>query len=287
MVILHTWRWYRLNEVQGINLSFKHTIMPTYIGIGFNAVLPGSVGGDFVRLYFILKEFPKKKSAAILSILVDRINGLMGIIVIACLTAPYYFETYRNNDALFYILLTCFGICLGGAAAFFICTSLLSKNSAFSKKLMHRLASTRFAETASSLIEAIHVYRHAKLIILESLIVSISTQLLLLLVVTIIGKMMGLPPVSPFDYMIALVIGQIANLVPLTPGGIGVGEAAFANILMLLNPGTTAAYATAFLALRILSTATYLPGVFIGIFGFHLLRSKAFTSNLNTVVNKT
>jgi uncharacterized membrane protein YbhN (UPF0104 family) len=74
--------------------------------------------------------------------------------------------------------------------------------------------------------------------------------------------------------MLALVIGQVANLVPLTPGGVGIGEAAFANVLLIINPGLTAAYATVFFALRLISTAAYLPGVFIGVFGFHLLDKK-------------
>src|SRR5579862_9782494 len=61
MVIMHAWRWYRLNTVQNIQLSFFNTIMPTYVGIAFNNILPGSVGGDFFRLYSIIKKFPKQK----------------------------------------------------------------------------------------------------------------------------------------------------------------------------------------------------------------------------------
>ena len=271
MVVIHTWRWYRLNSVQGISLSFTRTIIPTYLGIAFNTVLPGSVGGDFVRLHFILKKFPTQKSAAVLSILVDRINGLMGILAIACCAAPFYVEMYRHNDAIYYCLLICAGLCLTGILGFIILVAALSEKTGFSDKINRYFSQTRFANIASSLLVAIHTYRNAKLIIFESLLTSILTQLILLGTILIIGKMMGLPALSPLDYLIALVIAQIANLIPLTPGGIGVGEAAFANTLLLLNPGATAAYATAFLALRILSTTSYMPGVLLGIFGFHLL----------------
>ncbi len=51
-VLANTWRWYRLNSTQGITLSFTQSIAPTYVGIAFNNILPGSVGGDFVRCYF-------------------------------------------------------------------------------------------------------------------------------------------------------------------------------------------------------------------------------------------
>lgn len=280
MVIFHAWRWYRLNATQGIGLSFLQTIPPTYLGIAFNNVLPGSVGGDFVRLYYILKKFPTQKSAAVLSILIDRINGLMGIFVIACIIAPYYLDLFHHNHTLFYLLLACISFCLSAIMVFFLTIYLLSGQTRLAQWLTTKIKHTRWAQTFMALLAAIHIYSKAKLVILESLIVSMMTQGLLLIVVVILSKIMGLPPLSLFDYMLALVIGQIANLLPLTPGGIGVGEAAFANIILILHPGMSAAYATVFLALRILSTAAYLPGVIIGIFGFNLLHKQKLAPTL-------
>ena len=45
-----------------------------------------------------------------------------------------------------------------------------------------------------------------------------------------------------------VVIGvtQIVNLIPIAPGGFGVGEAAFAKVLTLMNPGVLGFYATIF-----------------------------------------
>lgn len=271
MVIVHSFRWSRLNFAQGLNLSFLQTITPTYLGIAFNSVLPGSVGGDFVRLYYILKKFPQKKSNAILAILVDRICGLLGIFVIACAVAPYYLSTFHHDSTMYYLLVACISFSVTALVVFFGTILLLSEKVGLIDWLTRRFTHKRWSAPLISFLQAIYLYRNSKRVILESITASLFTQLLLLVTVVVITKMMGLPVLSLGDFMIALVVGQVASLLPLTPGGIGVGEAVFGNIILLLNPGTTAAYATVFFVLRILSAMAYLPGVLLGVFGFHLL----------------
>jgi uncharacterized protein (TIRG00374 family) len=279
MVLLTALRWRKLNLAQGIVIPLRKTLLFTYVGVGLNTVLPGSVGGDFVKLLLVVKKFPEKKSAASLSILVDRISGLLGVILIASVTAPYYLHKYPHNDVLYYTLMSCISVFLGCAITFCMLCALLSEKSLLSQNLRRIFNRSRYSAVLIALLEAIHIYRNAKLIIAESLILSVATQLLLLAVIVIINNMMEFPDTSYFDFLLALALGQIANLIPLTPGGIGIGEAAFANILLILNPGSTVAYATVFLAMRLLSTAAYLPGALSGIFCFNLLK-KTKTNHL-------
>lgn len=270
-VILNTWRWYRLNTAQKISLSFPNTLTSTYLGIAFNNILPGSVGGDFVRGYYLFKKFPHQKSAGVLSIFFDRVSGLMGIIVVACLSALYHLDMMNQVGSMHYIMMVCFGLCIL-SAVILILSAVLPKSLGISDWLRTRFANKKWLIPLVSLLDAINVYRHSKLIILECLILSILNQLLLLVIILLLSNMMGLPALSPFDYILALSLGQIANLIPLTPGGVGIGEAAFANILLLLNPGMTGAYATVFFAFRLLLTLAYLPGVIIGIFGMNVFQ---------------
>jgi glycosyltransferase 2 family protein len=282
-VLINSWRWYRLNAVQGLQLSYFHTITPTYLGVAFNNVLPGSVGGDFVRLYYILKKFPDKKSGAIFSVMFDRLCGLMAMFVIASLIALFRFSTFSHQSTLFYLLIVCFSCCIAGVS-FFILSILLPEKLGLSDWLNRKFVNKRWLQPIISMLNAIHIYRNAKGIIFECLGVSIISQILLLIVILLINRMLGLPPLSPLDYAIALVVGQIANLIPLTPGGLGIGEAVFGNILLLLNPGIVGAYATVFFAFRLLITLAYLPGVIIGIVGLDLLHKEKLVlakSNIN------
>jgi uncharacterized membrane protein YbhN (UPF0104 family) len=67
-------------------------------------------------------------------------------------------------------------------------------------------------------------------------------------------------PIS--GYAVAGVWAMIANSLPLTPGGLGVGEAVFAQIAAALETVTTgASYANVFLAMRILTALVTVLGL--------------------------
>jgi uncharacterized membrane protein YbhN (UPF0104 family) len=240
--------------------------MPTYLGISFNSVLPGNVGGDFVRLYYLIKKFPSQKSNAVLSICVDRICGLLGILLIIFVLSPFYVAMLIQNKLILNFLLTLTGIIIIAGIVFITLPFLI-------KKILNHQRSSKIFD---SFIESVRIYRNAKYIIFESVIVSVLVQVLLLVVTIQITQMMGLPVVSLTDLILALAIAQIANLLPLTPGGLGVGEAAFVNVLLLLNSEATASYGTVFFALRLISILAYLPGIIFGIFGFNLLHSRKY-----------
>ena len=275
-VLVNTWRWYRLNTAQNIALPLVKTFVPTYLAVAFNTVLPGSVGGDVFRTFHLIKKFPQQKSAVILSIFIDRLSGLMGIFLIICLTALYRWDTISQNHTLSYMLTICFSLLAIGGAIFLL-SILLPDSLGIAHWLERKYSNHRWLQPIMSLLAAIQVYRNSKLIVLECLAVSLITQLALLAIVLLINKMMGLTVLLPVDYMLALAIAQIANLIPLTPGGVGIGEAAFANVLLILNPGTTGAYATVYLASRLISMIAYLPGILLGIFKSNILRKETYS----------
>lgn len=76
-------RWKVLLAVQGVALSWTRTFALLLIGVFFNFFIPGGTGGDVVKIYFLLKETPGHRTAALLSVLVDRIIGLFALIVLA------------------------------------------------------------------------------------------------------------------------------------------------------------------------------------------------------------
>jgi uncharacterized membrane protein YbhN (UPF0104 family) len=86
-------------------------------------------------------------------------------------------------------------------------------------------------------------------------------EYLLVIGLLIIAAMMGLPALDFSQVVLALGMTLLVSVIPVTPGGIGVGEMAFANILLLFNPGSMIAYATIFLAYRLLNMIAFLPAL--------------------------
>ena len=73
--LLATMRWQILLRVQGIKLGWLRAGAIVVIGLFFNMVLPGLVGGDAVRLLLVFKAAPRQKTRATLSVAMDRLLG--------------------------------------------------------------------------------------------------------------------------------------------------------------------------------------------------------------------
>ena len=75
--VIATVRWQVLLRIQGICLGWLRAGAIVMIGLFFNMFLPGLVGGDVVRLYFVFKLARGQKTRATLSVAMDRLFGLL------------------------------------------------------------------------------------------------------------------------------------------------------------------------------------------------------------------
>src|SRR5260370_1611168 len=69
--IAAAFRWHVLLKVQGIHLSLPRLLGLFLIGMFYNQFLPGGTGGDIMKSYYLLKETPDKKAAALLAVVFD------------------------------------------------------------------------------------------------------------------------------------------------------------------------------------------------------------------------
>src|SRR6266487_3456245 len=102
--VLATVRWQMLLRVQGITLSWLRALALVMIGLFFNMFLPGLVGGDAMRLYFVFKWAPRKKAPAALSVAMDRVLGLVAILFLTGLSVAMRFRWLGRSDATLHIV---------------------------------------------------------------------------------------------------------------------------------------------------------------------------------------
>ena len=87
--ILLALRWRVILRNFESNISFYDIIKVSFIGIAINNVLPGSIGGDFVRGAYIIKKGVSLKDS-ISSLVADRVLGLFIVLVFACTFLFFY-----------------------------------------------------------------------------------------------------------------------------------------------------------------------------------------------------
>ena len=68
-------RWHFLVRAVDLPLRMRDTLRLGFLGYLYNFVLPGGVGGDFVKGGFLAREQPGRRTEAVLTVLVDRIVG--------------------------------------------------------------------------------------------------------------------------------------------------------------------------------------------------------------------
>ncbi|HEX3358090.1 MAG TPA: lysylphosphatidylglycerol synthase transmembrane domain-containing protein [Tepidisphaeraceae bacterium] len=117
--VLGTVRWQILLRIQGIRLSWLRVGAMVLIGLFFNQFLPGSVGGDAMRLYFLFRLAPRKKAGATLSIAMDRFLGLLSILFLAGLTFAIRFKWLTRSGTSLHIIYLATAL-LGAALAFVV-----------------------------------------------------------------------------------------------------------------------------------------------------------------------
>lgn len=254
-------RWHILLRSQGLPLHFWNTTRIVAVGAFFATFLPGSAGGDLVRGVYIYQASHGRRTSALLSIFIDRLIGLTAFVIFgvaATLTRPW--QSYGIFEYSIFAFAGLFAI---GIAVLFLFGHRIAR-------LINRIftgRSHRLAAIIDDAGEALHQYAREWRRVLVCLAISLLIVLIIAVIVVIIADASEFGGLTPVEYGIAGVYAMIANSLPFTPGGLGIGEGAFASACVALEPSVTGIpYGTVFLVLRCVIVLSTLPGLFAYLF---------------------
>jgi hypothetical protein len=190
------------------------------------------------------------------SVLVDRLAGLVSLLILGLLMVPALPPSYASR----------FGGVVAAVFAVGVVGLIITLNSGdWLARLLGRLprpVGPALARVVRELLTALKVYWTQPGRLCAALAISVGQYLLVLLALFLLGQAMGFTTLSWIGYGIAGVWSIAANSLPITPGGIGVGEAAFAHVAMALTyPSADISYGTVFLAMRVLTVVIGIGGV--------------------------
>lgn len=203
------------------------------LGSFFNTLLPGLVGGDAVKIYYLYRE-SGKGTQAMASVFMDRYIGLCSLMALGILFYPVAFRHLTGTWVQW--LLPLIVLC-------FMTGSIIILGLRFGKRI-------RFLE---NIYGYLHSYRRKSGVILKAFIISFAIQLLMILSVYILGLGLGQNiPLLPFLVFFPIIVAL--STVPISISGLGIREAAF--VLLLGKIGVTPDFATAISFAWFLSLAT-------------------------------
>ncbi len=118
-----TFRWWTLLRVQSVFLPLKRVAQLYMVGAFFNLFLLGSTGGDAVKLFYVIRESPPTAARAILAVIMDRLLGLLALILLAAtfISLRYSWLVRTPESAqLVHAFMLILGSALGGLSLLFI-----------------------------------------------------------------------------------------------------------------------------------------------------------------------
>ena len=231
MTVVIVARWHLLVKAQGLSLSFKELFSLTMIGNFFNTFMPGSVGGDLIKAWYVAGQEPKRKTKAIFTVLLDRVIGLTIIVFSAAATLLLFREWLAGRaelKVLAYSLWAFTGATIFFGGLFFLSTRVRIPQVS---RLMELLKDVKFV---GKVLEALLLYHNELPTMFKAVFFSFLNVLLLSSLWAIHGMAMGID-ITLAHYFFIVPIGLTVSAIPLLPGGIGVGQVAFFTLFSWLG----------------------------------------------------
>ncbi len=113
---LHAWRWRCLLRAQHIPLSYRWSHAVTWIGQFYNAFLLGGIGGDAARIFYLCRDVPDRRAAALSTIVIDRAIGLAALMSLAAFAMLAKFGTIAHDERLRWVFIGAVTVSAGIAA---------------------------------------------------------------------------------------------------------------------------------------------------------------------------
>lgn len=238
-VFLGSLRWWLLIRGAELNCSYLRAMKFQLIGFFFNTAMPGAVGGDIVKAIYIARDQPnrQRKTPAVLSVLLDRILGLMGLFLMGvCAAALSYSKLVSHPTTSQLLVGLLVVVILSGVFLAIVFMSHKDGKDPFLRTLSAPLPGFKILR---GIYEALRSYKNKPRIIAAAIALSVVIQFIALIYMGFIGRVLYGP--SRFDAALLTPIfpfGTLVTAIPLAPGGLGVGHAAFDRLFALVGlPG--------------------------------------------------
>ncbi|NQT21186.1 MAG: flippase-like domain-containing protein [Planctomycetes bacterium] len=221
-------RWRALLAVQGISPPTWDVLRLGFIGFFFSNIIPGSVGGDAVKSYYVAREHGKTMEA-ITSVLVDRYVGLYTFLLTASVAAAacWWSGGYAKVFADSRIVALCWVVAGLAAGMTLFSAAVLSRTARNSPAVNRLLDHLPLKKHIRRLYDAIYLYRDKKRALAFVLAVSVAAQVPMALGTLVLGRCVGDDGLRPAAYFFLAPVGLVVNTIPISPGGLGTGEAAW------------------------------------------------------------
>lgn len=227
--LVSAWRWRILVRVQGIAVRYIDAVRYCFIGLFFNNVMLGSMGGDVIKAYYLARGSPGRAEGAFISVVADRTIGFLTFFGIGFVGVVLNSRNPQLRGAS-WLLFALFCMTCGGLAVLY--SKNVLKKIPFGQRILDRFP---IGENVRRLYRALYAYRTRPSILFRAMLLSIALQLITIGIFYWIAKELGMAVLAYRHFLLLVpLIGTVCAL-PITPSGWGTGEIAYCSFFGALG----------------------------------------------------
>jgi uncharacterized membrane protein YbhN (UPF0104 family) len=222
-------RWYLLLLIQGQAVPFRRLWTITFISYFIGSSTLGTVGTDGLRFYYIGREKLGSLGQASLSSVVDRLLGTAGLLLVGGILFAINFSDIVRHPKMLDVAL--FSTAIGGGVVL-----LAGLVIAFGQLVLPFFKRFGFISQIAAQIDLlVQCYRSSLPLLGLCLLISVVIHALMLGTLVILAwALFGGLSVSQLG--LAGAAAMLASQIPITPGGLALGEGTFAYLCHLMDP---------------------------------------------------
>jgi uncharacterized protein (TIRG00374 family) len=217
---ISAYRWQLLLRARDVEVPLSELFSFYMIGMFVNNFMPGSIGGDVVKSYYLYKR-THKLQISVISVFLERFTGLLGLCLLALATLVVGYQYLRSAMVVA-------SVC--GSAAFLLLMVLVLwqlPNIVVRIPVLTKFVPNRLSASAAELYDALASYRNHIPTVLAAIAISTVLQLMLASYFSIASVAMGIP-INLIYFLLFLPAVTLVSLIPLSLGGLGIREASMA-----------------------------------------------------------
>lgn len=252
-------RWSILLRAVGAPIPFGPLFHFVSIGLLATLFLFGPAGGDAVRGVYAWRALGRGGGRVAASLVADRLFSLLALLSLAVVFTLFNWRWIQQIPTLAVLstsLFLAFAAGIVGVTALFLFPR-------FAPALETTLSRWPLASKLVTQIRRLMLaLRSDPLPLVAAFVLALLTQIFTVAAVVVIAQAIKIGTLGAVDYLFAVPLTLLANSLPLTPNGLGIGEVAFNEICHLLEKTPSdAAYSTIFFAYRTISLVASFPGL--------------------------
>lgn len=222
-------RWWVLLAAMGCGTRWLSALRVTYVGLFFNVIFPGSSGGDLARAWMVVKGHQDRRADAFMSVILDRLLGLVAMGLVAAVAV-------FGNDERFAVL----RLPVGLVAA----SMILGIGALGSRRLRRWIKLDQWIERIphggrlARLDHAVRTLSSHRGQVVMAILLSVGNHLGASMAIATLGTALG-ADLSLLDYVCIATVVNTLTAVPISLGGLGVGEVLSGTLFALAGDSYT------------------------------------------------